>query len=159
MVHVKQVPIISSLIVALITIVIAGCAGSAEVRQTQSFDSNWRFKAGEIKGAESPDFNDSSWLNVDVPHDWSIEGLAHSDSNVEDANELAVVRREWKFNKGDDTLWKNPGFDDASWQIVKLPAHWEDHSNYTEDNVYGWFRRELTIPAESTTLTRRTSTA
>jgi beta-galactosidase len=29
-----------------------------------------------------------------------------------------------------------------------LPAHWEEHSNYTEDNVYGWFRREIIVPAE-----------
>ena len=59
---------------------------------------------------------------MDVPHDWSIEGLAHSEAKAEDATELPVVRGEWKFNKGDDTLWKNPDFNDGSWQTVKLPA-------------------------------------
>ena len=120
----------------------------AESRQIQSFDSHWRFCAGEVKGAESPSYNDSAWLKVNVPHDWSIEGLAHSEANVEHATELPVVRGEWKFNKGDDTLWKNPNFNDVSWQTVNLPSTWEEHSNYTEDNVYGWFRRELTVPAD-----------
>ena len=44
--------------------------------------------------------------------------------------------------------WKNPDLNDKTWQTVKLPATWEEHSNYTQDNVYGWYRRELTVPAE-----------
>jgi beta-galactosidase len=125
-----------------------GYASTGETRQIRSFDSDWRFYAGEIKGAEKLEFNDSLWLKVNVPHDWSIEGLGHSEAKVEDAAELLVVRGEWKFNKGDNTLWKNPDFNDGSWQTVKLPATWEEHSNYTEDNVFGWFRRELTVPAD-----------
>jgi beta-galactosidase len=143
----KQIPIIY-VAVSLTAILIGGCAGSGETRQVQSFDLDWRFYAGEIKGIEAPEYVDSSWLTVNVPHDWSIEGLAHTDAKVEEAMELPVVRGEWKFNKGDDTLWKNPEFNDGSWQTVKLPATWEEHSNYTEDNVYAWFRRELTIPAD-----------
>jgi beta-galactosidase len=140
---------ISCLIIAsLMTPLISQHAADKKPRNIQSFDSDWRFYAGEIKGAENPDYNDSSWLRVNVPHDWSIEGLARSVANVEEATELPVVRAEWKFNKGDNTLWKNPSFNDSAWQTVKLPANWEDHSNYTEDNVFGWFRRELTVPAD-----------
>ena len=135
-------------IASLIATLTSGRASAGETRHTQSFDTAWRFCAGEITGAERPEYNDASWLKVDVPHDWSIEGLAHSEAIVEDASELPVVRGEWKFNKGDDTLWKNPDFNDRSWQTVKLPATWQEHSNYTEENVYGWFRRELTIPAD-----------
>lgn len=120
----------------------------AESRQIKSFDSAWKFCAGEIKGAEQPEYNDASWRTVDVPHDWSIAGLAHSEANIDSATELPVVKGEWKFKGGDDALWKNPGLDDASWQSVKLPAPWEEHSNYTADNVVGWFRRELTVPAD-----------
>ncbi len=144
----KQFPISCLIIASLFTPLISQSIDSKKTRKIQSFDSDWRFYAGEIKGAENPDYNDSSWLKVDVPHDWSIEGLAHSETKVEDAAELPVVRGEWKFNKGDDTLWKSPGFKDSTWQTVKLPAPWEEHSNYTEDNVYGWFRRELTIPED-----------
>jgi beta-galactosidase len=148
MVNFKKIPITSLVISAFIAVLISGCAGTGETRKIQSFESDWRFYAGEINGAENPVYNDSSWLKVDVPHDWSIEGLAHSETKVEDATELPLVRGEWKFNKGDDILWKNPDFKDDSWQTVKLPANWEDHSNYTKDSVYGWFRRELTIPAD-----------
>ena len=142
----KKIPITSLVISSLIMIFINGCAGSGVKGQIRSFDSDWRFYAGENNGAEKPEFKDSSWLKVDVPHDWSIEGLAHSETKVEEAAELPLVRGEWKFNKGDDTTWKNPDFKDDSWQVVKLPANWEDHSNYTKDSVYGWFRREITIP-------------
>lgn len=43
-------------------------------RQILSFDENWRFLKGNDGNAEKADFNDSTWLRVDVPHDWSIEG-------------------------------------------------------------------------------------
>jgi beta-galactosidase len=143
----KISPITSITIASLIAILTGGCGGVGETRQIQSFDSDWRFCAGEINGAENPEYNDSSWLRVDVPHDWSIEGLALSESKIEDARELQTVDGEWKFTKGDNMLWKNPGFNDGSWQTVKLPSTWEEHSNYTQDNVYGWYRRELIVPA------------
>jgi beta-galactosidase len=148
MINFKQIPVTYSVVVSLTAILINGNAVAGETRQILPLDSDWRFCAGEIKGAETPEYNDSAWLKVNVPHDWSIEGLARFESKVEDATELPVVRGEWKFNKGDDTLWKNPDFNDGSWQTVKLPGTWEEHSNYTEDNVSGWFRRELTIPAD-----------
>ena len=43
-------------------------------RVTSSFDADWRFFKGDAKGAELPEFNDSGWRRLDVPHDWSIEG-------------------------------------------------------------------------------------
>ncbi len=39
------------------------------------FDEGWRFLRGGAQGAESPDFDDSRWRKVDLPHDWSIEDL------------------------------------------------------------------------------------
>src|SRR5215203_2009179 len=43
-------------------------------RVTTSFDSDWRFFKGDAQGAERPEFDDTSWRRLDVPHDWSIEG-------------------------------------------------------------------------------------
>ncbi len=40
------------------------------------FDSGWKFHRGGAQGAEQPGFDDSSWRNLDLPHDWSIEDLA-----------------------------------------------------------------------------------
>lgn len=38
------------------------------------FDRDWRFYKGEAVGAERPNFDDSRWNSVKLPHDWSIEG-------------------------------------------------------------------------------------
>ena len=42
--------------------------------------------------------------------------------------------------------WKTAAVDAAQWETVTLPATWEQHSNYTNDNVYGWFRRNIIVP-------------
>jgi beta-galactosidase len=39
------------------------------------FDDGWRFHLGDAPGAERPDFDDSTWRALDIPHDWSIEDL------------------------------------------------------------------------------------
>jgi beta-galactosidase len=39
---------------------------------TSSFDFAWKFKLGDVTGAQAPDLDDASWTAVDVPHDWSI---------------------------------------------------------------------------------------
>jgi beta-galactosidase len=39
---------------------------------TVSFDSAWKFHAGDTTGAQATTFDDSSWTALDVPHDWSI---------------------------------------------------------------------------------------
>ena len=44
------------------------------LRQVKSLDKDWRFHPGDEPKAIHPDFDDSSWQQVDVPHDWSIAG-------------------------------------------------------------------------------------
>jgi beta-galactosidase len=39
-----------------------------------NFDGNWRFHKGDASGAENPEFDDSSWKLLRLPHDWAIEG-------------------------------------------------------------------------------------
>jgi beta-galactosidase len=48
---------------------------SATAGRALAFDVGWRFYRGEGEGLESPQFDDSTWRTVDVPHDWSIEDL------------------------------------------------------------------------------------
>ena len=65
---------------ALVAVVLAGCAqpgpatDSGSPRQTRSFDADWRFVQRDAAGAELPEFDDSGWRTLDVPHDWSIAG-------------------------------------------------------------------------------------
>src|ERR1700730_835536 len=53
---------------------------SASNRITLSFDKDWRFARYNVLMAETPDFDDSKWRKIDLPHDWSIEDLAGSAS-------------------------------------------------------------------------------
>jgi len=39
-----------------------------------NFDANWRFYKGAVEGAQKPDFDDSNWKLLRLPHDWAIEG-------------------------------------------------------------------------------------
>ncbi len=109
-----------------------------------SLDQDWRFLRGDAPGAESPAFDDSAWRSLDVPHDWSIEDLPSLEKPR--VPELEAVTGSWRFQKGDDPAWKEPGFNDSGWQGVTLPDHWERHSQHSADNAYGWFRRRLSIP-------------
>lgn len=54
----------------------------------------------------------------------------------------------WKFQKGDDLTYKEIDYDDSAWQIVTLPASWEETSNYYEDYVFGWYRKAIYLPPE-----------
>lgn len=116
---------------------------SKPVFEDRALDSDWRFLRADVPGAERPEFDDSGWRILDVPHDWSIEDLPPLETTVP---EYPAVRGLWRFHKGDHADWKNADWDDSDWQQVTLPDTWEHHSDYTQDNVYGWYRRQLDIP-------------
>jgi beta-galactosidase len=46
----------------------------ASERIVRPLDTQWRFHRGDLPRAEEPDFDDQAWRQLDVPHDWSIEG-------------------------------------------------------------------------------------
>lgn len=46
--------------------------GDTGVR-SMDFDSNWKFYLGDASGAESEVYDDSSWSQVNLPHDYSID--------------------------------------------------------------------------------------
>jgi len=50
------------------------------VNRENLFDNEWRFHLGGAQGAENPQFDDSQWRKIDLPHDWSIEDLPGTSS-------------------------------------------------------------------------------
>ena len=38
------------------------------------FNTGWKFFLADTAAASRPDFDDSTWRTLDLPHDWSIEG-------------------------------------------------------------------------------------
>jgi beta-galactosidase len=44
-------------------------------QRKQLFDSNWKFYLGDAPAAKSIGYDDKNWRILDLPHDWSIEGV------------------------------------------------------------------------------------
>lgn len=42
--------------------------------EPQKISSSWKFLLDDIEDAASIDFNDGKWQNINLPHDWSIQG-------------------------------------------------------------------------------------
>ena len=50
------------------------CQNGAEIRQRSDFTADWRFALDADGDFSDPDFDDSAWQRVTVPHDWAIYG-------------------------------------------------------------------------------------
>ena len=43
------------------------------------FDEGWTFALGDHPEATAPDFDDKAWRKLDLPHDWSVEGVTRAE--------------------------------------------------------------------------------
>lgn len=59
---------------------VSACGSDKDTPRQQSFDDGWLFYRGELTDAQRPDFDDSAWRQVNLPHDWSIEDIPGTDS-------------------------------------------------------------------------------
>src|SRR5476651_1704901 len=50
------------------------------VRSHLLIDASWKFNLGDAKDASNTAFNDAAWRNIDLPHDWSVEGEFDKDA-------------------------------------------------------------------------------
>lgn len=53
---------------------------SAQPAGRANFDAGWKFHLGDVSGAEQTSFSDNKWRELDLPHDWSIEGSFRPDN-------------------------------------------------------------------------------
>ena len=60
----------------------------------QNFNKGWLFQKDTIPGAESISFDDANWRNLNLPHDWAIEG-PFSNSNNARTGGLPVHGEAW----------------------------------------------------------------
>uniref|UniRef100_A0AB33JHD2 Beta-galactosidase GalB n=1 Tax=Prevotella sp. GTC17262 TaxID=3236797 RepID=A0AB33JHD2_9BACT len=54
-------------------------------RERQLFTDGWLFALADSVGMSKPDYQDSQWRRLDLPHDWAIEGDFHA-TNPSGAN-------------------------------------------------------------------------
>ncbi|MCF8336240.1 MAG: glycoside hydrolase family 2 protein, partial [Bacteroidales bacterium] len=48
-------------------------------KRQRLFNAEWKFIRDSVSGAEQPEYDDSEWRTLDLPHDWSIEDLPGED--------------------------------------------------------------------------------
>jgi hypothetical protein len=59
----------------LVTFVMAlSTFAMAQTRTSVKINRGWKFIREAVAGAEQPDFDDSGWRTVNLPHDAQIEG-------------------------------------------------------------------------------------
>jgi len=49
-------------------------SGQVSFGNADLFNKNWKFSKGDFKDAAADAFNDSRWRDINLPHDWSVEG-------------------------------------------------------------------------------------
>ena len=52
-------------------------------RDEVRLEKDWMFHLGDVTGADAPDYDDSSWEKVTVPHDWAIKGPFSRDIDLQ----------------------------------------------------------------------------
>jgi beta-galactosidase len=57
----------------LLLIVLSSCTMRRQGRETLDFTEDWKFTLNDTASASEPNFPDSTWRTLNLPHDWSIE--------------------------------------------------------------------------------------
>lgn len=93
--------------IALAILLLASIQADAQTRK-QLFDAGWKFHKGELsEQAGKSDFDDSTWRVVNLPHDWSIEGVpAKNEPSGNDGGYRPTgkgwYRKTFEFSKTDE---------------------------------------------------------
>ncbi|MCU4163939.1 glycoside hydrolase family 2 TIM barrel-domain containing protein [Carboxylicivirga caseinilyticus] len=100
----------------ILSLFLPSCDQSNEIKRKQNFDENWSFKLTNDNNAAFTDFNDTDWRNLNLPHDWSIEG------KPEQKNPMSGPGGYFP----DGTGWCRKTFDvPAQWKNKKISIYFE----------------------------------
>ena len=59
----------------LLAVLLMGTACTLQAQRSETLlEKNWKFSKGDFKEASQPEFNDTKWESVVIPHDWAIFG-------------------------------------------------------------------------------------
>ncbi len=88
---------------------LVSCSSNMEQgREELNWDKDWVFHLGNVSIAAKKDFDDSDWRQLDLPHDWSIEGEYSQDNPAGIAGAFLPTGIGWyrkELEYQDD--WKN----------------------------------------------------
>ncbi|MEZ0130336.1 sugar-binding domain-containing protein, partial [Flavobacterium sp. LBUM151] len=93
---IKHKNILKNTAIALaILFVTTSFAQGKKARIIEDFNKNWFFKLGDYPSAPQKDFNAADWRNLQLPHDWSIEGAFDKDSKTKQAQGFLPAGIGW----------------------------------------------------------------
>lgn len=72
----KQLQPRNLLIISAILIGVYCNAVGDQLRETSSFNREWKFQLGDVSGAEAPAFDDKAWSDENLPHSFSMPYFA-----------------------------------------------------------------------------------
>ena len=55
-------------------LLLAGCGGGTSPRTVEDFNFGWKFSLGDNPDWSGAAYDDASWRELHLPHDWSVEG-------------------------------------------------------------------------------------
>ena len=65
-----------------------------------SLEKGWKFSKGDFPQAAFPDFDDSEWENVTVPHDWAITGPFDREIDLQEVAVTQNLEKEVSLKTG-----------------------------------------------------------
>jgi beta-galactosidase len=76
--HIQKCNLITILVICALVSQLCTAASGSEVfqvpaapRTTYNFNPGWKFAFGDAAGAEQPQFDDSAWASISLPHTWN----------------------------------------------------------------------------------------
>lgn len=88
---IRNIKLRNFLIVVLCMTSTVYALGQDKTREVLTLEKNWRFHKGDVENAYAPNFNDSKWESVTVPHDWAIKGPFNKEI---DKQTVAIVQND-----------------------------------------------------------------
>lgn len=113
-----------------------------------SFNDHWRFFLGEASGAEAAIYNDASWQDVNLPHDYSIDQGFTTAAPAEQENGYVLGGTGWyrkSFTLSEDTEGKIVSVD---FDGVYMNATVYINGQKLGTHPYGYTPFSFELPAE-----------
>jgi hypothetical protein len=57
-------------------------------------------------------------------------------------SQVISLRKNWRFQVGDDPSWAAITFDDSRWDMIRVPSHWED-DGFNGYDGFAWYRTKF----------------
>ena len=77
--------------IAAVTVATSGLLPCFAQRSETLLEKDWKFHRGEVEGAFQCSYDDSSWQDVTVPHDWAIYGPFSRDIDLQPNDDNTAV--------------------------------------------------------------------